>query len=309
MGFSERIVDDYDGSGQARVLFSRLLTGSPDATPAVPDPAEDVEANMAFWNSRASAHAGSPDYALHRFVDPSHLSHVVRFDLPRLGDVAGLRAVHLQCHIGTDTVSLARLGAEVIGLDLSPASLAEARRFAADCGADVVFVEAHVYDALDVLEAGSFDLVYTGIGALNWLPDIGRWAQVVAGLLRPGGRLHLREGHPVLWALADARPDGLLALEYPYFETAGTPFGGDGTYAETDQALGFTWTVEFNHGLGEIVGALLSAGMEVVALDEHDSVPWIALEGQMESIGGGEYRLTDRPERLPHSYTLRARKG
>jgi SAM-dependent methyltransferase/GNAT superfamily N-acetyltransferase len=303
MGFSERIVDDHDGRGEARVVLSRPLTDLSAATPAMPDPADYVEANMAFWD------AGSPDYALDRFAaDPTHLSDVIRFDLPRLGDVAGLRAVHLQCHIGTDTVSLARLGAEVTGLDLSRASLAEGRRFAARCGIDVRFVEAHVYDALAVLEAGSFDLVYTAVGALNWLPDIGRWAQVVSGLLRPGGRLHLREGHPVLWALADARVDGLLALEHPYFETTGTAFGGDGTYAETDQELGFTWTVEFNHGLGEIVGALLAAGLELVALDEHDSVPWIALQGQMEPIGGGEYRLIDRPERLPHSYTLRARK-
>jgi hypothetical protein len=112
----------------------------------------------------------------------------------------------------------------------------------------------------------------------------------------------------VLWALGDARPDGLVTLEHPYFETAGVAFGGDGTYVETDQQLGHAWTVEFNHGLGEIMSALAEHGLGVTSFEEHMSVPWVALDGQMEPIGGGEFRLIDRPERLPHSYTLQARK-
>ena len=118
----------------------------------------------------------------------------------------------------------------------------------------------------------------------------------------------MREGHPMLWALADARPDGLLSVEYPYFETDGVAFGGTGTYVETKEKLGFDWTVEFNHGLSEIMNALIDAGMVISGFDEHDSVPWVALADQMEPIGGGEFRLTDRPERLPHTYTLQARK-
>ena len=181
-----------------------------------------AELNRASWDERAPAHAASRDYAVERFAsDPGHLSEVVRFDLPLLGDIGGLRGVHLQCHIGTDTVSLARLGADMTGLDFSPASLAEARRIASLAGADVRFVEAEVYDAAGALGPEPFDLVYTGIGALCWLPDIARWARVVAGLLRPGGRLFIREGHPMLWALDDPRPDGLLAVEYPYFEREG----------------------------------------------------------------------------------------
>jgi hypothetical protein len=129
------------------------------------------EVNRASWDERAPAHAASPDYAVQRFVDdPRHLSDVVRFDLPLLGDVQGLRGVHLQCHIGTDTVSLARLGARMTGLDFSPASVAEARRLAERTGTDADFVVADVYDAVAVLGAGGFDLVFTGIGALGWLP-------------------------------------------------------------------------------------------------------------------------------------------
>ncbi|HEX7746068.1 MAG TPA: class I SAM-dependent methyltransferase [Micromonosporaceae bacterium] len=266
--------------------------------------------NRANWDERAPAHAASPDYALDRFVaDPEYLSEVVRFDLPRLGDVAGLRGAHLQCHIGTDTISLHRLGARMTGLDFSGASLAEARRLAATVGADVDFVEADVYDAAGVLGEGGFDLVYTGVGALCWLPDIRRWAQVVTALLRPGGRLFLREGHPMLWAVDDPRPDGLLVVEYPYFERP-EPLVWDegGTYVETDATFQHTVTHEWNHGLGEVVTALLAEGMEITMLEEHDSAPWNALPGQTVRDEDGEWRLLDRPWRLPQTYTLQARK-
>lgn len=266
--------------------------------------------NRANWDERAVAHAASPDYGVARFAeDPSYLSGVVRFDLPRLGEIQGIDAVHLQCHIGTDTVSLARLGARMTGLDFSVPALEAASRLAASAGVEVSFVAGDVYDAPDILGAGRFDLVFTGVGALCWLPDIRRWAQVVSQLLRPGGRLFLREGHPVLWALGDARADGLLALEHPYFETEQPSVWDDeGTYVQTDHVFAATVTHEWNHGLGEIVTSILDVGMELTMLEEHDSTPWEALPGQMEAVGDKEWRLSDRPERLPHSYTLQARK-
>jgi SAM-dependent methyltransferase len=268
------------------------------------------ELNRATWDERAPAHAASPGYAIDRFLeDPAFLSHVVRFDLPRLGDIRGLRGVHLQCHIGTDTISLARLGARMTGLDLSPASLEQARLLAQRSGAEVEFVEAELYDAVSVLGAGAFDLVYTGIGALCWLPSISRWAKVVADLLVPGGRLFIREGHPMLWSLADPRPDQLLSVEYPYFErTEPLVWDEPGTYVETDVVSEHNTTHEWNHGIGEIVTALLDAGMDLTKLVEHDSVPWEALPGQMERGELDEWRLADRPWRLAHSYTLQAIK-
>jgi SAM-dependent methyltransferase len=265
--------------------------------------------NRASWDERAGPHAASPDYAVDSFAaDPGYLSGVVRFDLPLLGDISGRRGVHLQCHIGTDTISLARLGADMTGLDFSPAAIGQARRIAGLAGASVRFVEADVYQAVPELGAGAFDLVYTGIGALCWLPGIRRWAAVVAGLLRPGGRLFIREGHPMLWSLDETRP-GLLAVEYPYFERAEPMiFEEGGTYVQTDAVFAHNRTHSWNHGLGEIITALLAEGMELTGLAEHDSVPWEALPGQMEQIGGGEWRLADRPWRLPHSYTLQAVK-
>jgi SAM-dependent methyltransferase len=267
--------------------------------------------NQANWDERVPAHVASPDYAVQDFLaDPGFLSGVVRFDLPLLGDVRGLHGVHLQCHIGTDTVSLARLGATMTGLDFSAPAVAAARELAAATGADATFTRAELYDAADVLDSGGFDLVYTGIGALCWLPDIRRWAGVVAALLRPGGRLFLREGHPMLWALDDLRTeDDLLVVRYPYFETPKPmTFTEPGTYVATDAVFDNNVSHSWNHGLGEIVTALLDVGLAITGLTEHDSVPWEALPGKMKQAGGGEWRLADNPARVPHSYTLRALK-
>src|SRR6478735_9299161 len=144
--------------------------------------------NLANWESRVPVHTGPGGYDLTRFDDPDYLSAVVRYDLPRLGQLDGRDVVHLQCHIGTDTVSLARLGAKsVTGLDFSPSAVEAGRALATRAGNDVTFVEAEVANAVDALGAECADVVYTGIGALCWLPDIREWAGVVAALLRPGG--------------------------------------------------------------------------------------------------------------------------
>jgi SAM-dependent methyltransferase len=271
---------------------------------------EYVQVNRANWDERAAAHAASIGYNVADFADSAYLSDVVRFDLPLLGDVNGLRGVHLQCHIGTDTLSLARLGATMTGLDFSPASLEQARRLAESAGADITFVEAEVYDAPDVLGRGEFDLVYTGIGALCWLPDIKRWAQGVSALLKPGGRFFMREGHPVLWSLQQGREDDLLVIESPYFEQA-EPIVWDeaGTYVETDVEFKQNVTHEWNHGIGEIVTALLSAGMTLTGLVEHQSVPWEGLPGKMITLPNGECQLAVGPARLPHTYTVQAIKN
>lgn len=270
-----------------------------------------IDANRANWDERATLHAArdGSGYGVQRYVaDPAALSDVVRFDLPQLGDIAGKRAVHLQCHIGTDTLSLARLGARVTGLDFSENAVAEARRLAAEAGADVTYVQSDVRDAAKALPRGAFDLVYTGIGALCWLPSITEWAGVVAELLTPGGTLHIREGHPILWALNEELPG--LALTFPYFEQAAPlEWNDDSTYVEVSAPLTSTRTYEWNHGLGEIVTALLDRGLRIDALVEHDSVPWDALPGRLTQRPDGEFALTEQPSVMPLSYTIRATKG
>jgi SAM-dependent methyltransferase len=272
------------------------------------DPAEYVSVNRRNWESRVGIHEQA--YRLGRYVaDPTLISPVVAFDLPRLGDIAGLDTVHLQCHIGTDTLSLARLGAHVTGLDFSPSALAVARSLAAECGQAIDFVEAEVYDAVEVLGPEQHDLVFTGIGALCWLPDVDRWAEVVSALLRPGGRLFIREGHPMLWALCDPRPDQLLVVEFPYFQIdQGTTFDETASYVDHEGELASPLTIQWNHGLAQIITAVLAAGLELVSLDEHQSVPWNAAGDAMVELPNGEFQLRDRPERLAATYTLQAVK-
>jgi SAM-dependent methyltransferase len=267
-----------------------------------------LELNQANWDSRVEHHLTG--YDLDRFrSDPSFQSFVVQFDEPRLGDVTGLDIVHLQCHIGTDTMSLERLGAgSVTGVDFSPKAIAAARSLAAEWGHRTTFVESTVDDAAVSLNGTTYDMVYTGIGALCWLPSVADWARTVSALLRPGGRLFLREGHPMLWALDEPRPDGLIALAYPYFEGSGLLFEETKTYIDHEGELSAPASISFNHGLGEIFTALMANGLDIVAFEEHDSVPWCALGDEMVALPNGEWRLRDRPERLAASYTLQARK-
>jgi SAM-dependent methyltransferase len=270
--------------------------------------ADYLEINEANWDDRVPAHLASDYYSVARYLaEPDFISDVVRFDRPRLGDVSGLRGAHLQCHIGTDTISLARLGASMTGLDFSGAAIQAAQALASSTRADAMFVQADVYLAAQALGAGEFDLVYTGVGSLPWLPDIRRWGGVIADLLRPGGRLFIREDHPIL--LSAKVRDGLLTLQRPYFEQPEPNVAKSGaTYAGTGVTLTHAVTKWWNHGIGEIITSLLDAGLRITQFTEHDSIPWSALPGATEYIGAGEYRLIDHPQRLPHTYTLQAVK-
>lgn len=270
---------------------------------------EYTRANLANWESRVPVHTGPQGYDLQRYLDdPTALSGVVAFDAPFLGDLTGTRVVHLQCHIGTDTLSLARLGGEVTGVDFSPSALAVARDLAERAGAEVRYVEASVDQVAERLPE-QFDLVYTGVGAINWLPSASRWAQTVAGLLRPGGRLYIREGHPMTYALDDKREDQLLVVEHPYFETD-TPQRWEAPYSYTasEEPLRDPVTYEWNHGLGEVVQAVIDAGLRLTRLEEHDELEWQFFDW-MERTARGSYVLPGGRERLPLMYTLEAIKG
>jgi SAM-dependent methyltransferase len=237
-------------------------------------------------------------------ADPARLSGVVSRDAPFLGDLSGLDVVHLQCHIGTDTLSLARLGGRVTGVDFSPAALEAAREIARAAGLDIRYVESELYAVPNVL-AAAFDLVYTGVGAINWLPDIRGWARVVAGLLRPGGRLYLRDAHPMLMAIDDEREDQKLVVTLPYFEGTPNRWESPITYVG-DLPVAEPVTYEWNHGLGEIVQAVLDAGLTITALREHDQLEWRAFRW-MEPTGDGQWTLPAGRERLPMMFTLEAR--
>ena len=267
---------------------------------------EHRRANLASWDERVPVHVESEMYDRAGFVaDPSRLTSVVAFDAPRVGDVAGKSLLHLQCHFGMDTLSWARLGATVTGLDFSPAAIAAAKALSEEAQTPGRFVEAELYDAPDVL-ADTFDVVYTGVGAIIWLPDLPRWAQIVAGFLKPGGTFYIREGHPMLFTLDDERDDRQLVVEHPYFPT-GEPLRWDeqGSYANPDAVFTHTVSYEWPHPVSEVIQSLIDAGLTITAFEEHQTVEWAAFPW-MPRDDHGRYVLPDRPERLPLMYSVTA---
>lgn len=273
--------------------------------------AEAVAFNRANWDERVPAHLVA--YDVEGFLaDPRRVSGVVREDLtlmgPHLpgGSPAGLDLVHLQCHIATDTLSWARLGARVTGVDFSVAATAVARDIAARAGLPATFLTSDIDSALEACPQ-RFDIVYTSIGVLPWLPDLSRWARVVAGLLRPGGLFFLRDSHPVLNALDHDRGDGTLALTAPYFGV-GRPLRYDcGTsYADTEVRLSSATTYEWQHSLSEVVQALLDVGLVLTSLAEHRTLPWQALP-QMVPTSVGDYALPEvQRDLMPLAFSVTA---
>lgn len=267
------------------------------------DGADWLSANRAMWDRKAGAHLVSPFYDLPAFI--SGKLSLQKHEIDDLGDVRGKDLLHLQCHIGLDTLSWARLGARAIGLDFSPASIDAARSVAKDAGLTAEFVVADVYDAPSVLKR-TFDIVYTGVGALCWLPDLRRWAEVVAALLRPGGRLYLFEFHPVEWMLESEAEDP-PGLRYDYFTpTEGFRDGGAVSYADVDAGDAGQASVQWNHSLGEVVTAAVKAGLLVDELRELDCS---VLErwGGMEKTDHGMFRMS-QPPNLPLMYVLQAHR-
>lgn len=266
-----------------------------------PTEGEMLAANRAMWDERVSIHVNSDFYDVAGFKGGR--VGVRPFEVEEMGEVAGLDLVHLQCHFGIDTIEWARRGARVTGLDFSAPAIAAAARMAADMGIDARFVTADLYDAVAALEASTFDVVYTGLGALLWLPDMVRWAQVVHALLRPGGFLYLSEFHPV----ADILGDDDLTVTLSYFTNQPIRWDEPGTYTDPDVATERNLSYEWIHPLSEVVTALLDRGLVLEMLHEHDHTlfaRWPFLEGRAD----GSYHLPAGMPVPPLMYSLRARK-
>ncbi len=214
--------------------------------------------------------------------------------------MAGKRLVHLQCHVGLDTLSWARNGALVTGLDFSEPAIEAARSLAADLDIDASFVAADVYDAVTALGRRQFDIVYTGTGALVWLPDMPRWAGMVAALLKPGGFLYLVEGHPFAQILDDDQGTSVIR---DYFDDQ--PQVEDYPYTYTDgPALEQTRSVQFQHPLGQVVTALAGAGLRIDFLNEHDFDAFQRFQSLERH--DGQYRFPAGRPRIPMMFSLRA---
>ena len=270
-----------------------------------------IAANRANWDQRADVHARSQMYDVDGLLaDRSVISQVVRNDLAVLAPhlegetVSGRSLLHLQCHIGTDTICWARLGAvDVHGLDLSPGSLAHARRIAEADGADVTWVEGDARAASSVIDR-RFEVVVTSAGTIVWLPELRAWGRSIHDLLEPGGVFVIRDDHPILGA-----------MDYEAWEVTGDYLSGGGanvydeagTYTDGSVAS-ITHTVnhEWRHDLAEVTGALLEAGLAIEALGEHPFMDWRAFPDLVASREG--WRLKEGAPRIPLTFSLVARR-
>jgi SAM-dependent methyltransferase len=233
---------------------------------------ERLQANRTHWDDRTDIHVRSDFYDVDGWLRAGRAPR--SYEAEALGDVSGLRLLHLQCHFGLDTLTWARAGALVTGLDFSPAAIDVACDLARRAGlADrAEFVCASVYDATSALGNATFDVVYVSLGALCWLPSVEQWAAQVGALVAPGGRFYIHDVHPVAWALADDSFD----FEHTYFEEQDAPFvdDSDTTYTDSDRPLLHNRSYEWNHSIGEIVTALIRNGLRLDWLVEHDWTVW-----------------------------------
>lgn len=264
--------------------------------------------NRLNWDDRAEIHlrdeAGG--YRIDTFLAGQDNLHDIEHE--EIGDVSGLRIAHLQCHIGIDTLCLARRGASCVGLDFSPKAIAAARMLAARTGLDTKFVEGNVYDARALID-GLFDMVFVTWGAICWLPDVGRWARVVASLLKPGGRLYLLEGHPSFMQVDEkVAPlrigfDWTNPLDRPLTTSEETTYTGD------TAKIAHPVTHEWLHPISEVVNAVIDAGLSVTRLNEHERLAW-AFAPWMVPVDGRRrmWVLPDGVPKMPVAYSLQAVK-
>ncbi|MFI6830513.1 class I SAM-dependent methyltransferase [Kribbella sp. NPDC050241] len=261
-----------------------------------------VAANEADWDARAPLHAAS------RFYSQPAEFWFADYEWDDLGPLEGRDVLHLQCHLGTETIAFARRGARTTGLDLSAKSLEEARQIAADAGVEVDYVHANVYDAVEAVQGRRFDVVYTGKGALCYLPDLEHWARVVRDLLKPGGALYVVEFHPLLNAMRPVSLPGEsddLIIRADYLEGRG-PIAHDSTVTYTGDAVpGRQTSYEWMHGLGEVVTTLASTGFHVTSLRESEVLQWPRWPS-MKQTAEGWWRLPDDAPRIPLLFALKA---
>lgn len=272
----------------------------------MPDARTARRLNRAYWDSLAAVHGADRYYDDEALVAGADTLRELESAGVResVGAVAGLDVLHVQCHIGHDTISLARRGARVTGVDFSPASLERARELARRSGARIDFVEADS-TALPVELHNRFDLAYATMGVVCWIADIEAWMRSVAAVLRPSGRLLLVDLHPLFQMLESSDP---LSADFPYGNDGGRSFDEDGSYADPDARLAATESVQYGHSLGELVTAAVQAGLRVERLEEHVELDHDPRGDVLTREDDGRYRLRLGAEALPVAFTLIARR-
>ncbi len=270
---------------------------------------EFIEANRKNWDARTKAHIKSDYYNLQEFVEnPQSLSFVAD-EHKDLGEIKGKKILHLQCHFGLDTLSLCRLGAEATGVDISGEAITFARQVNEQVGLEAEFIESDVYDLKKHLNE-KYDIVFTSVGILCWLPDLEKWAEMIEYYLKPGGLFYINDGHPVKNIVEiDEEDEQNLVLKYPYFSEGKTyEWDEEGTYADPEAELEHTKNYQWDHTLGEIINSLAQARLKI---EEFKEYPYLADKRYpcMEKVEKNRWVLAGKMKNmLPLSFSIKARK-
>ncbi|MBK8847274.1 MAG: class I SAM-dependent methyltransferase [Bacteroidetes bacterium] len=255
--------------------------------------------NKQLWNERTAHHFDSKFYDVAGFKNGQSSLNSIELEL--LGNIADKKILHLQCHFGMDTISLARLGAQVTGVDLSDAAISQATKLAAETQSHAQFLLSDIY-SLTAKHNEQYDIVFTSYGTIGWLPDLTKWAQVINHFLLPGGKFLLVEFHPLVWIFDNA----FKYIQYSYFNKEAIVETEHGTYADKNAAIETT-SITWNHPLSEVINSLIKCGLQIEVLQEYDYSPYNILPDMMETEKG-RYQIASVGDKMPLVYAILATK-
>ncbi|WP_425077352.1 class I SAM-dependent methyltransferase [Psychroserpens sp. S379A] len=245
------------------------------------------ETNRNTWNEKVKIHSKSDMYNLEAFKKGK--SSLMTYELNALGDVNGKSLLHLQCHFGQDTLSWSRAGAKCVGVDLSDEGIALAQQLNEELQLDAKFVRCNVLDTSEYID-DTFDIVFTSYGVIGWLPDLKPWAKMIAERLKKGGVFYMAEFHPIVWMFDYL--DGKQIMKYGYMQDEVIYEEYEGTYANQNSKM-ISKEYGWNHGLSEVINALIEAGLQIDYLNEYDESPYNVLP-DLETTKSGMYATKDR---------------
>ena len=266
---------------------------------------KEIHANQLAWNEWAGLHVGSKFYDVEGFKTGK--CSLLSIERGEIGDVSGKSLLHLQCHFGMDTLSWARLGARVTGVDFSVKAIEIARSLSRETGISGEFIQSNIYELPQKL-AGEFDIVFTSYGVLCWLPDLPAWARVAAHFLRPGGVFYIVEEHPASLIYEMDSESHELQIAHSYFHTReGERYEESGSYAEPDAPTVHNLKYEWKHCLGDVVNAVIGAGLTIEFLHEfpYSFYPFFPV---MEKDKDGWWKIPGSKYEIPFIFSLMAHK-
>jgi len=238
------------------------------------------EVNRQTWNEKVKIHSKSKMYDLKAFKNGK--SSLMPYELKALGNVKGKSLLHLQCHFGQDTLSWSRAGAQCVGVDLSDEGIALAKALNEELQLDAEFIRCNVLDVSKHIKE-TFDIVFTSYGVIGWLPDLKPWGKMIAERLKKGGTFYMAEFHPIVWMFDYL--DGKQIMTYGYMQDEAIYEEYEGTYANQDSKM-TSKEYGWNHGLSEVINALIEAGLKIDFLNEYDESPYNVLPNLVETKSG-----------------------